>query len=42
MTRNPLDASRRLYAAGTRLNGAIASVDAGCSRTIRYVGRSFA
>lgn len=42
MTRNPLDASRRLHAAGTRPNGATASVDAGCNRTIRYFGRSLA
>ncbi len=42
MTRNPLDASGRQHAAGTRLNGATASVDAGCDRTIRCFGHSFA
>ncbi|WP_257139666.1 hypothetical protein [Burkholderia sp. MSMB1826] len=42
MTRNPLDASRRLHAAGTRPHGATASVDAGRDRAIRYFGRSFA
>ncbi|WP_279611860.1 hypothetical protein [Burkholderia sp. BCC0044] len=42
MTRNPLDASGRQPAAGMRPNNVAASVDAGCNRTIRYFGRSFA
>ncbi|WP_279608068.1 hypothetical protein [Burkholderia sp. BCC0419] len=42
MTRNPLDASGRQHAAGTRPNGATASVDTGCNRTVRYFGHSFA
>ncbi len=42
MTRNPLDASGRQHAAGTPPNGATVSADAGCGRTIRYVGHSFA
>ncbi len=42
MTRNPLDASGRLRVAGTRPNGATASVDAGGNRTVRYFGHSFA
>lgn len=42
MTRNPLDASGRQHAAGTRPNDATDSVDAGCKRAVPHRGRSFA
>lgn len=42
MTRNPLDASGRQHAAGTRLNSATASADAGCHRALPYRGQTFA
>ncbi|WP_279609078.1 MULTISPECIES: hypothetical protein [Burkholderia cepacia complex] len=42
MTRNPLDASGRQHAAGTRPNDASASVGARSNRTMLHIGHSLA
>lgn len=42
MIRNTLDAAGRRLAARMRPNHTAASVDAGCNRTLRCFGHSFA
>ncbi|WP_265181051.1 hypothetical protein [Burkholderia cenocepacia] len=42
MTRNPLDASGRQHAAGTRPNNPSASVGARSDRTMLHIGHSLA